>query len=146
MPYTEAVISEVQRFGSVLPLGVPHRARVNSTIGEYMIPKGSIIFANLHYIHHEEIWGDPGNFRPERFFSDDHTCKAHPALVPYSSGRRQCLGEGLAKASIFLFITTIFQNFDVHAEGDLEDVSEGIVGVTLQPKAFLSTFTRRRGS
>ena len=30
------------------------------------------IFANVQYVHHDEkVWGDPWNFRPERFLDED---------------------------------------------------------------------------
>ena len=42
----------------------------------------------------------------------------------YSSGRRQCLGEALAKAELFLFTSSILQKFNiVPAPGDPLDLS-----------------------
>ena len=40
MPFLEATLMEVHRFGSVVPMGLNHRAIETTTIGPYTIPKG----------------------------------------------------------------------------------------------------------
>lgn len=60
------------------------------------------------------IWGDPDVFRPERFLSPDGTSVLrHEALLPFSTGRRVCLGESLARDELFLFSSSLFQRFRV---------------------------------
>ncbi|KAL0164511.1 hypothetical protein M9458_040264, partial [Cirrhinus mrigala] len=39
MPYTEAVINEIQRLGNVVPMGFPKKAVKDTTLGGYFIPK-----------------------------------------------------------------------------------------------------------
>lgn len=112
MPYTEAVVAETLRFSSIVGVGPPHKATQDTQLRGYNIPKGTILFANFHYIHHDpKVWGDPENFRPERFLTPEGTFKKPDALMPFSIGRRQCLGESLARDSIFLFSTNVFQRF-----------------------------------
>ena len=82
----------------------------------WAFPAGTAIFVNQYGIHrNKKIWGDPENFRPERFLSaDGKTFKKHEALIPFSTGRRQCAGETLARDSIYLYLTNIYQRFEIH--------------------------------
>jgi len=139
MPYTEALIAETSRFASIAPMGVAHRAIRDQEFKGYMIPKDSLIMANAYYIHHDPaIWGDPEKFRPERFLSPDgKTFKKHDALMPFSIGRRQCLGEALARDSLFLFGTNLFQRFHIEFDKNGPDHGfESAVNFILTPKPF----------
>jgi len=130
MPYTESLLTEVLRSSSIVPGGVPHRTLKDIKINGYDIKKDTVIMANIYYIHYnEKIWGDPLNFRPERYLSPDGKVFKKPeAVMAFSVGRRQCIGESLARDTLFLFITNIFQRFSIaHADPskvakDLSDV------------------------
>jgi cytochrome P450 len=115
LPYTEAVIQETLRKSSITAIGIFHSALEDTTLAGYTIAKGSWISVNLYHIHHDpEIWGDPMNFRPERFLSaDGKTVLKNDALIPFSVGKRMCVGEQIARDSIFLFLTSILQRFEI---------------------------------
>lgn len=88
MPYLQATMDEVFRLSSILPAGVAHQALSDISHKGINIPKGTMIQANLFYIHHNpDLWGDPENFRPERFLIDDQkTYKKSENLLPFSIG------------------------------------------------------------
>ena len=55
--------------------------------------------------------------------------------MPFSSGKRICLGENLAKTELFLITTSVFQSFKIVPDPDspkpsLEAQVNGIVAVT----------------
>jgi methyl farnesoate epoxidase/farnesoate epoxidase len=71
--------------------------------------------ANLYgSLQDTDAWGDPENFRPERFLSSDGiTLVRNEAFISFSVGKRFCLGETLARDSIFLWLSAILQSFEV---------------------------------
>ncbi|CAG7821182.1 unnamed protein product [Allacma fusca] len=73
MPYTEAVISEVLRYSSIFAM-VLHKASEDLEFHGFFIPKDTIVLPNFYDAHFDEAgWGDPQNFRPERFLNEDVT-------------------------------------------------------------------------
>ncbi|KAK7795510.1 hypothetical protein U0070_010768 [Myodes glareolus] len=66
MPYTNAVIHEVQRFGDILPLGAPHKTSRDIELQGFLIPKGTTLITNLSSVLKDEtVWEKPLHFHPE---------------------------------------------------------------------------------
>uniref|UniRef100_A0A8C5UUK0 Cytochrome P450 family 2 subfamily J member 90, pseudo n=1 Tax=Microcebus murinus TaxID=30608 RepID=A0A8C5UUK0_MICMU len=105
MPYTNAVIHEVQRMGNIIPLNVPREVTANTTLAGYHLPKGTMIMTNL-----TALVGHPDTFNPEHFLENGQF-KKREAFLPFSIGKRACLGEQLAKSELFIFFTSLMQKF-----------------------------------
>ena len=59
-------------------------------------------------------WGDGEVFRPERFLTEGEgvtEVRRDEHFIPFSVGKRQCLGETLAKNELFLFFTALVQQY-----------------------------------
>ena len=69
--------------------------------------------ANLTYIHYNpKIWPEPEEFRPERFLDPNgEFVPNHPHLLPFSVGKRFCLGKDLAEQEFYLFLTGLLHRF-----------------------------------
>ncbi|XP_006890124.1 PREDICTED: cytochrome P450 2D17-like isoform X2 [Elephantulus edwardii] len=112
MPYTTAVIHEVQRFGDLVPLSVPHMTSCDTEVQGFLIPKGTTLITNLSSVLKDEtVWKKPFRFHPEHFLDDQGHFVKHEAFIPFSAGRRTCLGEPLARMELFLFFTSLLQRF-----------------------------------
>ncbi|XP_053123286.1 cytochrome P450 2G1-like isoform X2 [Hemicordylus capensis] len=112
MPYTEAVLHEIQRFSDVFPMSLPHTVTHDTHLRGYLLPKGTYIYPLLNTVHCDpEHHANPDTFDPERFLDPQGGFKRRDAWMPFSAGKRVCLGEGLARAELFLFFTAILQSF-----------------------------------
>ncbi len=70
MPFTEGVIHEVLRLCPLI--SVMHRATQDMSFHGFDIPKDTIVMPDTYAAHYDvEFWGDPKDFRPERFISED---------------------------------------------------------------------------
>ena len=88
LPYTDAVIHEVSRMCTVLPLSVPHCASDNTTIRGFDIPKDTMIVLNLWASHNDpDMWEEPKNFRPERFLDGKGGLQKTEFVIPFSMGK-----------------------------------------------------------
>ncbi|XP_032998569.1 cytochrome P450 2K6-like [Lacerta agilis] len=112
MPYTDAVVHEIQRFANIVPANLPHATATDVTLNGYFIPKGTHIIPLLSSVLHDESqWEKPHEFYPEHFLNSEGKFIKRDAFMPFSAGRRACLGETLAKMELFLFFPSLLQKF-----------------------------------
>ncbi|XP_051016035.1 cytochrome P450 2D4-like [Acomys russatus] len=138
MPYTNAVIHEVQRFGDVLPLGVPHKTSCDIEMQGFLIPKGTTLITNLSSaLKDETVWEKPLHFHPEHFLDAQGHFVKHEAFMPFSAGRRACLGEPLARMELFLFFTCLLQRFKFSVpDGQPRPSDHGVFGALTTPLPY----------
>ena len=76
------------------------------------------MFINLHYIQNDpKVWDKPEEFRPERFIDEEGNLAPKPAnLLPFSTGRRSCVGEAVAKMELHVIIGMLLQRFSFFPE------------------------------
>ncbi|KAI4558064.1 hypothetical protein MJG53_021186, partial [Ovis ammon polii x Ovis aries] len=136
----EATIREVLRIRPVAPMLIPHKAIIDSSIGDLTIDKGTDVVVNLWALHHnEKEWQQPDLFMPERFLDPTGTQLISPSLsyLPFGAGPRSCVGEMLARQELFLFMSRLLQRFNLEIPDDGKLPSlEGNPSLVLQIKPF----------
>ncbi|XP_011807892.1 PREDICTED: cytochrome P450 2A13-like isoform X2 [Colobus angolensis palliatus] len=146
MPYTEAVIHEIQRFGDVIPMGLAHRVIKDTKFRDFFLPKGTEVFPMLGSVLKDpRFFSNPQDFNPQHFLDEKGQFKKSDAFLPFSIGKRNCFGEGLARMELFLFLTTIMQNFRFKSPQSPKDidVSPKHVGFATIPRNYTMSFLPR---
>ncbi|XP_056393972.1 cytochrome P450 2F2-like [Hyla sarda] len=139
MPYTDAVIHEIQRFTSVIPLSLPHCVIQDTQFRGYHLPKGTNVIPVLTSVHNDpEKFKEPEVFNPDNFLDENNRFKNNDAFMPFSTGKRICLGEGLARMELFIFFTTFLQNlnFKPTVHPDEIDLTPSVSGVGNIPATY----------
>ncbi|XP_055942795.1 cytochrome P450 2J6-like [Argiope bruennichi] len=138
MPFTEAVLMEIQRWKTVVPINLLRYTTEPAQVAGYDIPAGMTTIANIHAIHNDpDFWEQPELFKPERFLSEDgKEVVKHECWIPFSLGKRACPGETLANVELFLYFTSLLQKFHiVFPEGKRHNF-QGRVGATFEPLPY----------
>ncbi|XP_030428733.1 cytochrome P450 2J2-like [Gopherus evgoodei] len=136
MPYTNAVIHEVQRISNIVPLSVPRIATSDTTLAGFYVPKGTTLIPNLtSVLFDKNEWETPHTFNPKHFLEDGQF-KKRETFLPFSAGKRGCLGEPLARIELFLFFTALLQKFTFQAPNDVKLNPQFRAGITLCPQPY----------
>ncbi|KAJ7756417.1 cytochrome P450 [Mycena maculata] len=112
MPYVEALLWEVLRWGAITPLGLPHRFTQDETYEGLQIKEGMHAFANISAISFDpESYPEPEVFRPERFIGPNP--QPDPRKIVFGYGRRLCPGNALAEMTMLIIIARTLATFDI---------------------------------
>ncbi|XP_073454655.1 cytochrome P450 2F3-like [Aquarana catesbeiana] len=135
MPYTDAAIHELIRFCDVLPVSLPRCTSRDTFYRGYSIPKGTHVTPLLASVHRDpKHYTQPEEFNPNHFLDDKGNFRKNDAHMPFGAGKRICLGESLARMELFLYFTSLLQNFNFKPvipkeEIDLKPTGSGLGNV-----------------
>merc|ERR1711936_720032 len=124
MPYTMAVLREIQRFADIAPTGLLHKTMCDVSLGGFELPQGTLVMANFSACHRDpNLWTKPDQFYPEHFLNKGTLVEDKPGFLPYGVGKRMCPGSVLADMQIFLIISNILCEYNLTLpEGDKGDI------------------------
>ncbi|KAB1283738.1 Cytochrome P450 2J6 [Camelus dromedarius] len=112
LPYTRAVLHEVQRVSSVVTVGAVRQCVTSTRVQGHPVPKGTIILPNLASVLYDpECWETPQQFNPGHFLDKDGNFLVNEAFLPFSAGHRVCLGDQLARMELSLMFATLLRTF-----------------------------------
>ena len=103
-------------------------------IGDYVVYKGSLVTVRIDLFNtNPDVYEDPFEFNPERFADKKILDKATRQLsnVPFSPGRRSCMGQYLGEMLIKIVLRTALTCFEFQWDGESE---RGIgIGAVMEP-------------
>lgn len=108
MGYLESILKEVLRF--IPPVGGGFRTVIEECrFDDYLFPKGWQVIYEINRTHKDPIlFNSPNVFEPKRF--DLNNSANSKAYFPFGGGKRQCLGENLARLEMKMFAAMLINN------------------------------------
>lgn len=106
-------------------------------LGGYTIPKDTNVIINHWALHHDpKKWENVNKFKPERYLDENGKMGPKPeSWLPFSAGRRVCLGEMVAKPELLLIFACLMQRFQWSLpKGQTADLSPSGNMFALEPK------------
>ncbi len=113
-PFLEAVINETMR---LYPAGwvIARNITEDNSVGGWKVKKGHIV-AVCPFVAHRDSrwWKNPDDFYPERFLDEEAIRKLpRGAFVPFSIGKRNCIGSRFSLMEVTVFALEFFKHFRV---------------------------------
>ena len=111
LPFLNAVIKETMRLHPTIISTLPRVLDRPLTVGEHVLPKGTEV-GMQNYVHHQDA-----NVYPDRWLGEDsHIKNMDAALTPFSLGPRNCIGQNLAGAELYLATSRIAKGTQAEVE------------------------------
>ena len=143
LPYVRAIVDEVFRVRTILPLALPHMSTKAVYYKGFRIPEDAVIFMNVYGMFNDpDMYEDPEEFQPERFLrtpfglKEGADAKGYRQNLAFGAGKRVCPGESVARRTIALNATNLLWAFN------LEKDDSGTGGQGLDSYAGVSGFLR----
>uniref|UniRef100_A0AC35F1S7 Cytochrome P450 n=1 Tax=Panagrolaimus sp. PS1159 TaxID=55785 RepID=A0AC35F1S7_9BILA len=144
LPYLNAVIAESQRLGNLLVTNIPRRLTEDINYHGFTLKKDTIVCPEISQVlYDEKIFPEPHKFLPERFLDSNEKFQSKPELIPFSIGKRACLGESMARAELFLFTANLFNQFEITEHESKPANTTRIMGSAVQPEPFVCQLKER---
>ena len=130
LPFTQRVVRETLRLYP--PAWVVGRRAIEEVqLGDWTIPKNSIVIASQWVMHHSErFYSEPLTFQPDRWLSLQGLPRF--AFFPFGAGGRMCIGDQFALMESTLILATLLR--DWHFELDPAQIVEPLPLITLRTK------------
>ncbi len=131
-PFTTQIIQEALRLYP--PFWMIDRMAVEEDrVGDVVIPAGSMVIVYVYGAHHaRHAWGDPEQFRPERFVKENEKQRTPFTYMPFGGGPRVCIGNQYAMLQILMILSMILRRYDFELSPGQEIEERAMV--ILRPK------------
>ena len=105
----------------------------DTVVDGHLLKKGLNVNILIHMIHRDEkYYPDPEKFDPERFLPEN-TKDRHPfAFVPFSAGKRNCIGQKFAMMELKVLLSGIFRKFSMQSSKKIEELMPSL-DIILKP-------------
>ncbi|KAF2740022.1 phenylacetate hydroxylase [Polyplosphaeria fusca] len=148
VPYVTALVKEILRFWTVIPICLPRVSIKSIEWKGAMIPAGTTFYMNAYAADYDDSHFDnPMEFSPERYLGDTDGTPHYG----YGAGSRMCAGSHLANRELFTAFVRLISAFEFKPPKDPRDkpvldcldANAIPTSLTLEPKYFKVGFKPR---
>ncbi len=127
--YLDATVKETLRTRPVI-VDVARKLTAPKSIGGYELPAGTFVMAAIAALHYrEDLFPNPGEFRPERFLEGRADTYA---WIPFGGGVRRCIGAAFAEYEMRIVLRAILERAELSAP-DPKPEKVKVRNITLAP-------------
>ncbi|ULT84226.1 hypothetical protein L3Y34_013104 [Caenorhabditis briggsae] len=124
MPYTQAVIHEVQRHSNMIPVMLFHTNTEDVVVKGQNVPTGTLVFGQIWSImKNDSMFDESQKFNPSRYLQADGKTLNNAVIekkIPFGIGKKACAGEGLARMELFLIFSAFIQKYEFIANSNID--------------------------
>ncbi|KAL8188165.1 UNVERIFIED_CONTAM: hypothetical protein K2H54_062305 [Gekko kuhli] len=152
LPYTRAVLNEVQRLSNVKLFGLLKLCTENVNILGTLIPKDTLVITDLCSVLLDPTkWETPEKFNPNHFLDSDGKFIVRDEFLPFAAGKctdvfktcpdlardRSCVGKPFARTQLFIFFANLLKAFTFCLPEGAEKVNtEPVIGAIVYPQPY----------
>lgn len=142
LKYVTMCIKESMRLHCPVPF-IQRETTSGITVDGVTLPLNSIVGANIYGLHHNPVvWDDPMEFRPSRFSPENIVKIDNFAFIPFSAGKRNCIGQHFAMHEQKIVVARILRKFRLELDPDFKVEKQCAVVMKTQNGMFMDLFSR----
>jgi cytochrome P450 len=120
--YLDCVIKESLRIYPAVPF-IERILSENAFIDGKQLLKGTQATLFIYQVHRDErVFPDPEKFKPERFSSENTLNRHAYAYIPFSAGKRNCIGQKFAMMEIKVVLIKLLSKYEICCEQALDEI------------------------
>lgn len=112
--YITALVKEVLRYWTVIPICLPRTSIKDIKWEDAVIPAGTTFYMNAYAADYDETHFDsPMKFNPDRYIADESSSVTGTPHYGYGAGSRMCVGSHLANRELYTAFLRLITAFEI---------------------------------
>ncbi|KAL4446418.1 hypothetical protein ABPG74_001159 [Tetrahymena malaccensis] len=138
LPFMDAVINETLRIYGPGNKSFDQKVTEDITINNIKIEKDIVLTSYVNSVHRDpQIYKEPHSFRPQRWINEETKYLPPFAFLPFSSGKKNCIGQHLAMIETRIILFKFFDYFDIEPQKDyVLKIRYGLLPEPVNPLLF----------
>ncbi|KAL4485712.1 hypothetical protein ABPG72_010974 [Tetrahymena utriculariae] len=138
LPFMNAVIKETLRIYGPGNKSFDQKVTEDITINDIKIEKDIVLTSYVNSVHRDpQIYKEPHSFRPQRWINQETNDLPSFSFLPFSSGKKNCIGQHLAMIETRIILFKFFEYFDIEPQKDyVLKIKYGLLPEPINPLLF----------